>query len=110
MPVARRRDAAVPIDVPPGASPRSAVERVIVRLLLLARDEATGEELLVGSFLKGISMPPDLGSPQGTITLEIFGERRVFEPTDIIWDESDGVCIVEVEWMVGHGGPDSWMK
>jgi hypothetical protein len=97
MPVARQRRS---IDVPDGPSPRSGVERVIVRLLLLARDQVTGEALLVGSFLKKVSMPPDLVGPGVDIALEIFGERRVFKPTDIIRGERHGVCIVEVEWMV----------
>ena len=112
----RRRRSNVAINVPATASHRGAVEipavldaladrapekpTVMVRLLLLARDEVTGEELLVGSFLRRVSMPPDLVSPHATIALEIFGEHRVFTPTGIIWDEPHQVCIVEVEWMI----------
>jgi len=73
---------------------------VVVRLLLLAKDEVTGEELLVGSFLRTISMPPDLADPGVQIALEVLGERRLFTPTDISWDEAHQVCIVEVEWTV----------
>ena len=73
---------------------------VIVRLLLLARDEVTGEKLLVGSFLRQMSMPPDLIRPGIDIALELFGERRVFKPAGIIWDEPNHVCVVEVEWMI----------
>jgi hypothetical protein len=75
----------------------------LVRLLLLANDEVTGEQILVGSFLRRISIPPDLASPHVQLALEIFGERRLFKPTDIIWDEAHRVCIVEVELMVAVG-------
>lgn len=81
---------------------RGAAEpAVLVRLVLYAADEVTGEESLVGSFLKPIPMPPDL-SPGMTLTLEIFGERRVFRPTDIVWDETQRLCIVEVAWLVSE--------
>ena len=75
---------------------------VVVRLLLLATDEVSGEELLVGSFLRRVSMRPDQVSPGVNIALEIFGERRVFTPTDITWDERHRVCIVEVEWTIAE--------
>ncbi len=78
---------------------------VVVRLLVLTKDEVTGEALLVGSFLKRVSMPPDLVSPSVEIALEIFGERRVFKPTAITWDEPHQACIVEVEWMVTAPSP-----
>ncbi len=73
---------------------------VLVRLLLLARNEVTGEELLVGSFLKQVSMPPDLVGPGVDIALEIFGQRRVFKPSHVTWDGRDQMCVVEVEWTV----------
>ena len=77
---------------------------VVVRLLLLARDEVTGEALLVGSFLRRVSMPPDPDSLRVNIALEIFGERREFTPTDVIWDEAHRVWIVEVEWTIPSPG------
>lgn len=105
-----------PIQMPTRPSRRGAVEipavvealgetvvdtpTVVFRLLLLARDEVTGEELLVGSFLKQVSMPQDLIRPGIDIALELFGERRVFKPAAIIWDEPNQVCVVEVEWMI----------
>jgi hypothetical protein len=73
---------------------------VVVRLILLTCDKETGEQMLVGSFLRRVSMPADLASPRVQIALDIFGERRLFNPTDIIWDEARQVCVVEVEWMV----------
>jgi hypothetical protein len=70
---------------------------VLVRLILLACDDATGEERIVGSLLKSIPMPPRL-APGMTLALDIFGERRLFHPTDILWDDARRVRIVEVEW------------
>jgi len=28
------------------------------------------------------------------------GERRVFKPTQVTWDDTRGVCIVEIVWLV----------
>jgi hypothetical protein len=78
---------------------RSAEPAVLVRLVLLAADEITGEPTPIGSFLKKIPRPPDLASPGMTLALEIFGERRVFHPTDILWDDTHHTCIVEIAWM-----------
>ena len=80
---------------------RAAEPAVLVRLVLLAADEATGEESVVGSFLKRIPTPSDL-APGMTLALDIFGERHIFHPTDIVWDEACQVCIVEVAWMASE--------
>ena len=45
-------------------------------------------------------MPPMLASPDVGIALQLQGERRVFKPTHVTWDETHRVCIVEVEWLV----------
>jgi hypothetical protein len=76
----------------------AAEPAVLVRLVLLAADEGTGEESVVGSFLKAIPMPSDL-APGMSLALEIFGERHIFHPTDILWDEARQTCIVEVAWL-----------
>ncbi len=73
---------------------------VILRLHLMAADEATGEPRLVSSFVRRTSMPPVLASPDVGIALQLQGERRVFKPTHVTWDEAHRVCIVEVEWLV----------
>ena len=73
---------------------------VILRLSLLAADDATGQPRLLSSFLRRSSMPAVLASPHVGIALEIQGERRVFKPTHVTWDESRQICIVEVEWLV----------
>jgi hypothetical protein len=73
---------------------------VILRLSLLAADEATGQPRLVSSFVRRSSMPPVLASPNVGIALQLQGERRVFKPTQVTWDETYRVCIVEVEWFV----------
>ena len=73
---------------------------VVLRLCLMAADEATGEPRLVSSFLRRITMPPVLASPAVDIALEIQGERRVLRPSNVIWDEAHRVCIVEVAWLV----------
>jgi hypothetical protein len=73
---------------------------VILRLCLMAADEATGEPRMVSSFMRRSSMPPVLASPHVGIALELYGERRVFKPTQITWDETYRVCIVDVEWLV----------
>jgi hypothetical protein len=73
---------------------------VILRLRLMAADEATGEPRLVSSFVRRTSMPPVLASPDIGIALQLQGERRVFKPTHVTWDETHRVCIIEVEWLV----------
>ena len=73
---------------------------VVLRLCLMAPDEATGEPKLVSSFLKRSSMPLALASPNVSIAIEIHGERRVFKPTRVIWDDARGVCIVDIEWLL----------
>lgn len=73
---------------------------VILRLCLMAADEHTGQPRLVSSFVRRSSMPPTLASPDVDIALELQGERRVFKPTHVTWDETHRVCIVEVEWVV----------
>lgn len=73
---------------------------VVLRLCLMAADEATGEPRLVSSFLRRISMPPVLAGPSVDIALEIRGERRVLRPSHVVWDETHRVCIVEVAWLV----------
>jgi hypothetical protein len=88
---------------------------VVLRLCLMAADEATGEPRMVSSFLRRISMPPVLASPSVDIALEIQGERRVITPSQVIWDETHRVCIVEVAWIVADTvgadeieNPESW--
>jgi hypothetical protein len=77
---------------------------VILRLCLMATDEATGKPRLVTSFLRRSSMPPMLANPNVGIALELQGERRVFTPTRVTWDEANSVCIVEVEWFLAQAG------
>jgi len=73
---------------------------VILRLRLMAADKATGEPRLLSSFVRRTSMPPVLASPDVGIALHLQGQRRVFKPTHVTWDETHRVCIVEVEWLV----------
>jgi hypothetical protein len=73
---------------------------VVLRLCLMAVDEAGGEPRLVSSFLRQITMPPVLAGSGVDIALEIQGERRVLRPSQVIWDETHRVCIVEVAWVV----------
>jgi hypothetical protein len=73
---------------------------VIVRLCLMAADEVTGQPRLVSSFVRRSSMPPTLVSRHVDIALELQGERRIFTPTQVTWDETHRVCIVDVEWVV----------
>jgi hypothetical protein len=73
---------------------------VILRLHLMAADEVTGQPRLVSSFVRRTSMPPVLASPDVGIALQLQGQRRVFKPTHVTWDDAHGVCIVEVEWLV----------
>jgi hypothetical protein len=77
---------------------------VILRLHLMAADEVTGEPRLVSSFVRRTSMPPVLATLDTGIALELQGQRRVFKPTRITWDETHRVCIVEVEWLVSDTG------
>jgi hypothetical protein len=83
---------------------RSDEPAVILRLSLMAADDATGEPRLVSSFLRRSSMPPMLANPNVDIALELQGERRVFKPKHVTWDEANRVCIVEVEWLVAEAG------
>jgi hypothetical protein len=88
---------------------------VILRLCLMAADEATGELRLLTSFLRRSAMPPMLANPNVDIALEFQGERRVFKPKQVTWDEASRVCVVEVEWLVAEASlteeieePASW--
>jgi hypothetical protein len=75
---------------------------VVLRLCLMAADDATGQPRLVSSFLRRSSMPPMLANPNVDIALELQGERRVFKPKQVTWDEANRVCIVDVEWLVAE--------
>ena len=75
---------------------------VILRLSLLAADEATGEPRLVSSFVRRSAMPPVLASPNVGIALQLQGERRICKPAHVTWDETYRVCIVEVEWFIAN--------
>jgi hypothetical protein len=66
----------------------------------MAPDEATGEPKFISSFLRKTSMPLALASPDVNIAIEIQGERRVFKPTQVTWDDTRGICIVEIVWLV----------
>jgi hypothetical protein len=66
----------------------------------MASDEASGEPKFISSFLKRISMPLALASRDVNIAVEVQGERRVFKPTQVTWDDARGVCIVEIVWLV----------
>ncbi len=70
-------------------------------------DEASGEPKLVSSFLKRISMPLALASPHVDIAVVVQGERRVFTPTRVTWDEARGECIVEIAWLVADVSSDA---
>ena len=75
---------------------------VVLRLCIMAADDATGEPRLISSFVRRSSMPPMLANPNVGIALELHGERRVFKPTQVTWDEANNVCIVEVEWLLAE--------
>lgn len=77
---------------------------VVLRLCLVAADEETGEPRVMSSLLRRISMPPVLAGHGVDIALEIQGERRVLSPSQVIWDETHRVCIVEVAWLVADTG------
>jgi hypothetical protein len=75
---------------------------VVLRLCIMAADDVTGEPRLISSFVRRSSMPPMLANPNVGIALELRGERRVFKPTQVTWDEANNVCIVEVEWLLAE--------
>jgi len=79
---------------------------VVLRLCLMVPDEATGEPKFISSFLRKTSMPLALASPDVNIAIEIQGERRVFKPTQVTWDDTRGVCIVEIVWLVADATSD----
>ena len=80
---------------------------VVLRLCLMAADEESGEPKLVSSLVRRIAMPPVLVSPDINIALQIQGERRVFKPRHVTWDETHRVCIVEIAWLVADASvPD----
>lgn len=73
---------------------------VVLRLHLVDADEATGTHRVVSSFVRRSSMPVGLASPLVGVALELNGERRVCQPTQVTWDETHRLCIIEVEWLV----------
>jgi hypothetical protein len=73
---------------------------VILRLSLMAADDVTGQPRLVTSLVRRSAMPAVLANPNVEIAMELQGERRVFKPTHVTWDETHRVCIVDVEWLV----------
>jgi hypothetical protein len=75
-------------------------EPVLLRLLLMAADQVTGEQTLVSSFVKRIAMPPAMVGPDVEVALELLGERRVFKPTRVVWDDTHRLCILEIVWVV----------
>jgi hypothetical protein len=75
---------------------------VVLRLSLMAADGATGQPRLVSSFVRRSTMPPDLANPNLEIAMELQGERRIFKPKHVTWDETHRVCIVDVEWLVAE--------
>jgi hypothetical protein len=79
---------------------RSDESGVVLRLCLMAPDEESGEPRFISSFLRRTSMPVALASPDVNIAVEIQGERRVFKPTQVTWDDARGICIVEIVWLV----------
>jgi hypothetical protein len=91
-------DVAAVMDALGASAPGDAA--VLLRLVLMAADQVTGEQTHVSSFVKKLSMPPALVGPEVEIALEILGERRVFKPTAVVWDETHRVCILEIVWVV----------
>jgi hypothetical protein len=73
---------------------------VLLRLFLLAADQVTGEQQIVSTFVKTLEMPPSMVGPEVSVALEILGERRVFKPSCVVWDEAHRVCILEIAWVV----------
>jgi hypothetical protein len=86
-----------------GAEPGEAC--VLLRLFLMAADQATGEQQLVSTFVKKLAMPPAMVGPDVTIALDLLGERRVFKPSCVVWDEVHRVCILEITWVVANHTP-----
>ena len=82
-------------DGPPSAEPE-----VFARLFLMTVDADTGAQTLVGSFVRRLAIPPALVRADMKVALDVAGERRVFEPTGILWDETQQVCFVEIVWVV----------
>ena len=96
-------DVAAVLDALGGESSGDAA--VVVRLVLMAADRVTGEQTFVSSFVKRMSMrPASIGSDM-TIALDLAGERRVFTPSAVVWDETHRVYILEVVWVVDDHGP-----
>jgi hypothetical protein len=81
-----------------GAAPGEAC--VLLRLFLMAADQATGDQQLVSTFVKKLAMPPAMVGPDVKVALDLLGERRVFKPSCVVWDEAHRVCILEITWVV----------
>jgi hypothetical protein len=79
---------------------RSADPVVLLRLFLMAVDDATGDQRLVGSFVRRLAMPVALVGAGMRIALELRGERHVFTPSSVTWDDMHRACIIEVVWTV----------
>ena len=73
---------------------------VLLRLFLMAAVQVTGEQQLVSTFVKKLAMPPAMVGPGVHVALQLLGERRVFKPTCVVWDEVHRVCILEITWVV----------
>ena len=73
---------------------------VVVRLVLMAADQVTGEQTRVSSFVKKVAMAPALVGRDAQIAVEILGERHLLTPSAVIWDETHRVYILEVVWVV----------
>jgi len=76
---------------------------VLLRLCLMVADGAGGQERLVSSLLKKLSMPLALVGPDVQIAIDLRGEPHVFRPTGVIWDEMHRACIIEVAWVLPDG-------
>jgi hypothetical protein len=76
---------------------------VLLRLCLMAADEPGGEERMVSSLVRPLSMPIALVGPDVQIAIELRGEPHVFTPSAVIWDEAHRACIVEVAWQLPDG-------
>ena len=73
---------------------------VLVRLFLMVDDGVTGEPTHVGTFVRRIAMPPSMVAPDVELALDLGGERHVFTPERVVWDETHRVCILEITWVV----------
>jgi hypothetical protein len=94
-----------PATAPDAAgTPRPADAEVVLRLSLMAPDDESGEPTFISSFLRPTSMPLALASRDVNIAVDIHGERRVFRPTQVTWDDARGVCIVDIVWLVADTG------